>query len=243
MEARPLIQLLYKNDTLTVKSCDDCIVNAVRALTSLFTGGFGTLLFRRQLVALLVDGGVGVLMSTNQEEGQWLIEQPPLLANTTQIKPYSQKGKGGFRLTPYGGVLKGFFAMDTSTPDWKLGFAALMIPVGHRRGLLPALSSNMVDPAPRQYGNPKLRRDRALAWTLKKSWTAAKEAARRYNQQQKTGQTRWDRRCRRRRRGDTGTSYVDLIAVGESLGYKSLSIRKSTVQLPIYEGHQRTTSC
>ena len=62
---------------------------------------------------------------------------------------------------------------------------------------------------------------------------AAKEATRRYNEQlgsaldcDAAGEAE-----------DTGTSYVDLIDVGESLGY--ITIPKIDVNLPIYEGHQR----
>ena len=59
---------------------------------------------------------------------------------------------------------------------------------------------------------------------------AAKEAARRYNQQ-------LDSAVERDAAGeaeDTGTSYVDLVDVGESLGY--ITIPKIDVNLPIYEG-------
>ena len=59
---------------------------------------------------------------------------------------------------------------------------------------------------------------------------AAKEAARRYNQQ-------LDNAVERDAAGeaeDTGTSYVDLVDVGESLGY--ITIPKIDVNLPIYEG-------
>ena len=59
---------------------------------------------------------------------------------------------------------------------------------------------------------------------------AAKEAARRYNQQLGNA---LDRDAAGEAE-DTGTSYVDLIDVGESLGY--ITIPKIDVNLPIYEG-------
>ena len=59
---------------------------------------------------------------------------------------------------------------------------------------------------------------------------AAKEAARRYNQQLGSA---LDRDAAGEAE-DTGTSYVDLIDVGESLGY--ITIPKIDVNLPIYEG-------
>ena len=58
----------------------------------------------------------------------------------------------------------------------------------------------------------------------------AKEAARRYNQQLGSA---LDRDAAGEAE-DTGTSYVDLIDVGESLGY--ITIPKIDVNLPIYEG-------
>ena len=59
---------------------------------------------------------------------------------------------------------------------------------------------------------------------------AAKEAARRYNEQLGSA---LDRDAAGEAE-DTGTSYVDLIDVGESLGY--ITIPKIDVNLPIYEG-------
>ena len=116
--------------------------------------------------------------------------------------------------------------MDTST-RLKLGFAALMILSGIGVASYPVIS-NMV--AQRHASMAIQNYDETVHSMDTEKLDAAKEAARRYNQQlgnaldrDATGEAE-----------DTGTSYVDLIDVGESLGY--ITIPKIDVNLPIYEG-------
>ena len=116
--------------------------------------------------------------------------------------------------------------MDTST-RLKLGFAALMILSGIGVASYPVIS-NMV--AQRHASTAIQNYDDTVKSMDTEKLDAAKEAARRYNEQlgsaldrDATGEAE-----------DTGTSYVDLIDVGESLGY--ITIPKIDVNLPIYEG-------
>lgn len=59
---------------------------------------------------------------------------------------------------------------------------------------------------------------------------AAKEAARKYNEQLSSAIVRDENG----EADETGTSYVDMLGIGESLGY--ISIPKIDLELPIYEG-------
>ena len=99
--------------------------------------------------------------------------------------------------------------MDTST-RLKLGFAALMILSGIGVASYPVIS-NMV--AQRHASTAIQNYDETVHSMDTEKLDAAKEA----------GEAE-----------DTGTSYVDLIDVGESLGY--ITIPKIDVNLPIYEG-------
>ena len=118
------------------------------------------------------------------------------------------------------------FAMDTST-RLKLGFAALMILSGIGVASYPVIS-NMV--AQRHASTAIQNYDETVHSMDTEKLDAAKEAARRYNQQLGSA---LDRDAAGEAE-DTGTSYVDLIDVGESLGY--ITIPKIDVNLPIYEG-------
>ena len=116
--------------------------------------------------------------------------------------------------------------MDTST-RLKLGFAALMILSGISVASYPVIS-NMV--AQRHASTAIQNYDDTVKSMDTEKLDAAKEAARRYNEQLGSA---LDRDAAGEAE-DTGTSYVDLIDVGESLGY--ITIPKIDVNLPIYEG-------
>lgn len=116
--------------------------------------------------------------------------------------------------------------MDTST-RLKLGFAALMILSGIGVASYPVIS-NMV--AQRHASTAIQNYDDTVKSMDTEKLDAAKEAARRYNEQLGSA---LDRDAAGEAE-DTGTSYVDLIDVGESLGY--ITIPKIDVNLPIYEG-------
>lgn len=116
--------------------------------------------------------------------------------------------------------------MDTST-RLKLGFAALMILSGIGVASYPVIS-NMV--AQRHASTAIQNYDETVHSMDTEKLDAAKEAARRYNEQLGSA---LDRDAAGEAE-DTGTSYVDLIDVGESLGY--ITIPKIDVNLPIYEG-------
>ena len=115
--------------------------------------------------------------------------------------------------------------MDTST-RLKLGFAALMILSGIGVASYPVIS--MV--AQRHASTAIQNYDETVHSMDTEKLDAAKEAARRYNEQLGSA---LDRDAAGEAE-DTGTSYVDLIDVGESLGY--ITIPKIDVNLPIYEG-------
>ena len=116
--------------------------------------------------------------------------------------------------------------MDTST-RLKLGFAALMILSGIGVASYPVIS-NMV--AQRHASTAIQNYDETVHSMDTEKLDAAKEAARRYNEQLGSALDR----DTAGEAEDTGTSYVDLIDVGESLGY--ITIPKIDVNLPIYEG-------
>ena len=116
--------------------------------------------------------------------------------------------------------------MDTST-RLKLGFASLMILSGIGVASYPVIS-NMV--AQRHASTAIQNYDETVQSMDTEKLDAAKEAARRYNEQLGSA---LDRDAAGEAE-DTGTSYVDLIDVGESLGY--ITIPKIAVNLPIYEG-------
>lgn len=116
--------------------------------------------------------------------------------------------------------------MDTST-RLKLGFAALMILSGIGVASYPVIS-NMV--AQRHASTAIQNYDETVHSMDTEKLDAAKEAARRYNEQLGSA---LDRDAAGEAE-DTSTSYVDLIDVGESLGY--ITIPKIDVNLPIYEG-------
>ena len=116
--------------------------------------------------------------------------------------------------------------MDTST-RLKLGFAALMILSGIGVASYPVIS-NMV--AQRHASTAIQNYDDTVQSMDTEKLDAATEAARRYNEQLGSA---LDRDAAGEAE-DTGTSYVDLIDVGESLGY--ITIPKIDVNLPIYEG-------
>ena len=116
--------------------------------------------------------------------------------------------------------------MDTST-RLKVGFAALMILSGIGVASYPVIS-NMV--AQRHASTAIQNYDETVQSMDTEKLDAAKEAARRYNEQLGSA---LDRDAAGEAE-DTGTSYVDLIDVGESLGY--ITIPKIDVNLPIYEG-------
>ena len=116
--------------------------------------------------------------------------------------------------------------MDTST-RLKVGFAALMILSGIGVASYPVIS-NMV--AQRHASTAIQNYDDTVKSMDTEKLDAAKEAARRYNEQLGSA---LDRDAAGEAE-ETGTSYVDLIDVGESLGY--ITIPKIDVNLPIYEG-------
>ncbi len=117
--------------------------------------------------------------------------------------------------------------MDT-TVKLKLGFAALMIASGHRRGHVPRHQ---------QCGGAASRKARSLKattipcsrWTLRKLTPPRRPRTATMNSLA-TPLTA----MLRAKAADTGTSYVDMLDVGESLGY--ITIPKIDVNLPIYEG-------
>ena len=116
--------------------------------------------------------------------------------------------------------------MDTTT-KLKVGFAALMILSGIGVASYPVISNAV---AQRHASEAIQNYDDTVKSMDTEKLDAAKEAARRYNQQ-------LDNAVERDAAGeaeDTGTSYVDLVDVGESLGY--ITIPKIDVNLPIYEG-------
>ena len=116
--------------------------------------------------------------------------------------------------------------MDTTT-KLKAGFAALMILSGIGVASYPVISNAV---AQRHASEAIQNYDDTVKSMDTEKLDAAKEAARRYNQQ-------LDSAVERDAAGeaeDTGTSYVDLVDVGESLGY--ITIPKIDVNLPIYEG-------
>ena len=116
--------------------------------------------------------------------------------------------------------------MDTTT-KLKVGFAALMILSGIGVASYPVISNAV---AQRHASEAIQNYDDTVKSMDTEKLDAAKEAARRYNQQ-------LDSAVERDAAGeaeDTGTSYVDLVDVGESLGY--ITIPKIDVNLPIYEG-------
>ena len=116
--------------------------------------------------------------------------------------------------------------MDTST-RLKLGFAALMILSGIGVASYPVIS-NMV--AQRHASTAIQNYDETVQSMDTEKLDAAKEAARRYNEQLGSA---LDRDAAGEAE-DTGTSYVDLIDVGESRRY--ITIPKIDVRLPIYGG-------
>lgn len=116
--------------------------------------------------------------------------------------------------------------MDTTT-KLKVGFAALMILSGIGVASYPVISNAV---AQRHASEAIQNYDDTVKSMDTEKLDAAKEAARRYNQQ-------LDSAVERDAAGeaeDTGISYVDLVDVGESLGY--ITIPKIDVNLPIYEG-------
>ena len=116
--------------------------------------------------------------------------------------------------------------MDTST-RLKVGFAALMILSGIGVASYPVIS-NMVA---QRHASTAIQNDDETVHSMDtEKLDAAKEAARRYNEQLGSA---LDRDAAGEAE-ETGTSYVDLIDVGESLGY--ITIPKIDVNLPIYEG-------
>lgn len=113
--------------------------------------------------------------------------------------------------------------MDTTT-KLKVGFAALMILSGIGVASYPVISNAV---AQRHASEAIQNYDDTVKSMDTEKLDAAKEAARRYNQQ-------LDSAVERDAAGeaeDTGTSYVDLVDVGESLGY--ITIPKIDVNLPI----------
>lgn len=116
--------------------------------------------------------------------------------------------------------------MDTST-RLKLGFAALMILSGIGVASYPVISNAV---AQRHASTAIQNYDETVHSMDTEKLDAAKEAARRYNEQLGSA---LDRDAAGEAE-ETGTSYVDLIDVGESLGY--ITIPKIDVNLPIYEG-------
>ena len=116
--------------------------------------------------------------------------------------------------------------MDTST-RLKLGFAALMILSGIGVASYPVISNRVAQ----RHASTAIQNYVATVHRMDTDQLDdAKEAARRYNQQLGSA---LDRDAAGEAE-DTGTSYVDLIDVGESLGY--ITIPKIDVNLPIYEG-------
>ena len=116
--------------------------------------------------------------------------------------------------------------MDT-TGKLKLGFAALMILSGIGVAMYPVVSNAV---AQRHASAVIDSYDDTVQSMDTEKLDAAKEAARSYNEQLSNAVGR----DAAGEAADTGTSYVDLMDVGESLGY--IKIPKIDVNLPIYEG-------
>ena len=116
--------------------------------------------------------------------------------------------------------------MDT-TGKLKLGFAALMILSGIGVAMYPVISNAV---AQRHASAVIDSYDDTVQSMGTEKLDAAKEAARSYNEQLSNAVDR----DAAGEAADTGTSYVDLMDVGESLGY--IKIPKIDVNLPIYEG-------
>ena len=116
--------------------------------------------------------------------------------------------------------------MDTST-RLKLGFAALMIASGIGVAMYPVISNAVAQ----RHASSVIESYNDTVQTMDtEKIDAAKEAARRYNEQLSNAIDR----DAAGEAADTGTSYVDMLDVGESLGY--ITIPKIDVNLPIYEG-------
>lgn len=116
--------------------------------------------------------------------------------------------------------------MET-TVKLKLGFAALMIVSGIGVAMYPVVSNAVAQ----RHASSVIEsyNDNVQSMDAEKI-DAAKEAARRYNQQLNNALDR----DAAGEADDIGTSYVDMLDVGESLGY--ITIPKIDVNLPIYEG-------
>ena len=116
--------------------------------------------------------------------------------------------------------------MET-TVKLKLGFAALMIVSGIGVAMYPVVSNAVAQ----RHASSVIEsyNDNVQSMDAEKI-DAAKEAARRYNQQLNNAIDR----DAAGEADDIGTSYVDMLDVGESLGY--ITIPKIDVNLPIYEG-------
>ena len=116
--------------------------------------------------------------------------------------------------------------MET-TVKLKLGFAALMIVSGIGVAMYPVVSNAVAQ----RHASSVIEsyNDTVQSMDAEKI-DAAKQAARRYNQQLNNALDR----DAAGEGADTGTSYVDMLDVGESLGY--ITIPKIDVNLPIYEG-------
>lgn len=116
--------------------------------------------------------------------------------------------------------------MDT-TVKLKLGFAALMIASGIGVAMYPVISNAVAQ----RHASSVIESYNDTVQTMDtEKIDAAKEAARRYNEQLSNAIDR----DAAGEAADTGTSYVDMLDVGESLGY--ITIPKIDVNLPIYEG-------
>ena len=115
--------------------------------------------------------------------------------------------------------------MDT-TVKLKLGFAALMIASGIGVAMYPVISNAVAQ----RHASSVIESYNDTVQTMDTEKIAAKEAARRYNEQLSNAIDR----DAAGEAADTGTSYVDMLDVGESLGY--ITIPKIDVNLPIYEG-------
>ena len=116
--------------------------------------------------------------------------------------------------------------MET-TVKLKLGFAALMIVSGIGVAMYPVVSNAVAQ----RHASSVIEsyNDNVQSMDAEKI-DAAKEAARHYNQQLNNAIDR----DAAGEADDIGTSYVDMLDVGESLGY--ITIPKIDVNLPIYEG-------
>lgn len=123
-------------------------------------------------------------------------------------------------------ITERLFPMDT-TVKLKLGFAALMIASGIGVAMYPVISNAVAQ----RHASSVIEsyNDTVQSMDTEKI-DAAKEAARRYNEQLSNAIDR----DAAGEAADTGTSYVDMLDVGESLGY--ITIPKIDVNLPIYEG-------